>query len=112
MIVWILALVGIAQAVLATRAYLLEKREGLPRSTRRFVGAAVVAVLLVALGVVAMMQRFSGPTAAPVAPVAEAPKPSPEAQARIVALAKEIGALDHQVLAKRADVAKLDPSSV
>ncbi len=106
-IIWILAAVGIAQAVLATRAYRLEKREGLARSGRRFAATTAIAVALVGLGVVATLRGRGGSTETPVA---EAPKHhSADEQKQVDALKKEVAELADKLGAKQAELDKLDP---
>lgn len=107
-IIWVLAAVGLAQAVLATRAYLLEKREGLPRSSVRCIAAIVIALALVGLGVLAQLQRARGAPAA-------AEKPAEVhhdqvTQAKIDALQKHIGELETELSKQQAELEKLDPS--
>ena len=50
-IIWLLAVVGLAQAGLSVRAFLLEKREGLPRSSLRCGVSIGLALAILALGV-------------------------------------------------------------
>jgi hypothetical protein len=106
-ILWCLVAVGVAQAVLAARAYLLERREGLPRSTPRLAASVAVAVALV--GVALFAQLSAGPPAPPSAPT---PQPRPrDAQtvAKIEQLEQEIAALDAQLATKTAELEQLEP---
>ena len=49
-LIWFLAAVGVVQAGLSVRAYLLEKREGLPRSSLRAAVSVVIALGILAMG--------------------------------------------------------------
>ncbi|HEY4238308.1 MAG TPA: hypothetical protein VGM88_00755 [Kofleriaceae bacterium] len=103
-ILWIVAAVGLALAVLALRAYLLEKREGLPRSSQRLAASGVIALALVGLAV-----YQSIPAKAPVAP--PAPKELDAAtKAKVADLEKQIAELNKQLAAKADELDKLDPS--
>ncbi len=105
-IIWILAAVGVALAALSVRAYLVEKREGLPRSSKRLAASLAIAAGLVAMGVIAQLQR-----GAPEAPAqAERPAHDVATQAKIDALTKEIGELSTALDAKRAELEALDPA--
>lgn len=108
-LIWILAVVALAQAVLAARAYFLEKREGLPRSGTRFAIASAVAVAVLGLAVVHVVRVRAAAAPTPVAaPVA---KPDAATQQKIDALKQEIDALGKQLADKQEALAKLDPSA-
>ena len=107
-IIWILAAVGLLQAILAARAYLLERREGLPRSSLRLGASAGVAVGLVALGAVVQLQRSPGPAQ----PAQPAPAAHDQAtQGKIDALRARIAELSVELGNQRAELDKLDPSA-
>lgn len=105
-IIWILAVVGLVPAVFATRAYLLEKREGLPRSTLRFAAAVGMAVAL--FGVAAYAQ-FGVRTSTTV----EAPAPVQHDAAtkeKIELLKKEVARLTEELGKRQAELETLDPT--
>ncbi|MFN0251976.1 MAG: hypothetical protein ACKV2T_34185 [Kofleriaceae bacterium] len=104
-IIWILAVVGLVPAIVATRAYLLEKREGLPRSTLRF--AATIVMSLGLFGVAAYAQ-FAGQPKAPEAPkVIEHDAATKE---KIELLKKEVARLSQELSTRTAELEKLDPT--
>jgi hypothetical protein len=108
-IIWILAAVGLAQAILATRAYLLEKREGLPRSSLRFGASIGVALALVGLGVVVQLQHRGGAATTASAPTkVEHDKAT---QDRIDALRAKIGELAKELAKQQAELDQLDPQA-
>jgi tetratricopeptide (TPR) repeat protein len=92
-IVWILAAVGLIQAALAARAYWLERREGLPRSSLRLGASAGAALGLVVLGVVVQLQHQVPPAVSPPAVVAH----DRDTQARIDALHAKIAELSTEL---------------
>jgi tetratricopeptide (TPR) repeat protein len=103
-IIWILAAVGLAQAILAARAYRLERREGLPRSSVRLGASVGIAVGLVALGVVVQLQHRS-PVAARPAPAAH----DAATQAKIDALHAKVAELSAELEKQRDALDALDP---
>lgn len=106
-IIWILAVVGLVPAIVATRAYLLEKREGLPRSTLRF---AVSIVMSLGLFGVAAYAQFAG---TPKAPEAIKPVEHDKAtQEKIDALRKEVTRLSEELAKRTAELEKLDPTVI
>lgn len=108
MIIWLLAGVAAVLAAFSTRAYLLERREGLERSTLRCAVSIAIAVGILAMGVYETV--LNKPAAATQA---EAPAPTAHdaaTQARIDALTKEIAGLDEQLATRRAELEKLDPA--
>ena len=106
-IIWILAVVGLVPAIVATRAYLLEKREGLPRSTLRF--AASITLSLGLFGVAAYAQLAG----APAAPEAPAPIEHDAATKEKIALLKtEVTRLSEELEKRTAELEKLDPTIV
>lgn len=107
-IIWVLAVVGLVQAGLSTRAYLLEKREGLPRSSMRVVISIAIALGIIAMGVLTTLS--SGPSAPPArAPNAER---SPDTQHKIDGLKKDIAELTEVLIKKQTELAKLDPTTI
>lgn len=107
MVIWFLAAVGVVLAALSTRAFLLEKREGLERSTLRFAASVVIAVGLVAMGVYESVLNKGTPA------TAERPTPvthDAATQAKIDGLKKEVGELADQLAKKQAELEKLDPT--
>ena len=104
--IWILAAVALGLAGIAARAYLLERREGLPRSGLRLGVTAGVALAVIALGVV--VQLGHRPPATPS--TSDAPHASAD-PAKLAALRGEIDKLEGQLDAKRAELEKLDPSA-
>jgi tetratricopeptide (TPR) repeat protein len=107
-IIWVLGVVGLVQAGLSTRAYVLEKREGLPRSSVRVAVSIAIALGLIAMGV--FTQLSSGASAPPAAPpVVER---SPDAQHEIDALKKDIAELTEVLIKKQDELAKLDPTTI
>jgi len=106
-IIWILAAVGLAQAILAARAYLLERREGLPRSSLRLGVSVGLAVGLVALGAFQELQRR------PSAAVSSRPahvEHDPATRAKIDALRGKIAELETELAKQRTELEALDPS--
>lgn len=103
--VWIMAGVGLLLGGLAARAYLLERREGLPRSTVRFAASAAIGLGLLGLALVAQLRSTDAPAAAPVV-VDDA-----ATRAKIDALHATIGELTKQLAAHQAELERLDPSS-
>jgi tetratricopeptide (TPR) repeat protein len=103
-IIWILAAVGLVQAILAVRAYRLERREGLPRSSLRLGASVAIAASLVTLGVVLQLQRRSP---APVATVEH----DQATQAKIDALHAKIAELLAELAKQRTELDALDPSA-
>ncbi len=106
-IIWILAVVGLVPAIVATRAYLLEKREGLPRSTLRF---GVSLVMALGLFGVAAYAQFAGTPKAP-----EAAKPIEHDAAtkeKIELLKKEVARLSEELGKRTAELEKLDPTII
>ncbi|MEO8700001.1 MAG: hypothetical protein ABI867_08150 [Kofleriaceae bacterium] len=106
--IWIFAVVGVLQCGLAGRAYLLERREGLPRSSLRFGASLAIAVALLGVAVVAQL-RPSGSAEAPAAPVAATIDAA--TRSKIDELKKVIGELQAQLETKQSELAKLDPSA-
>jgi hypothetical protein len=106
-IIWILAVVGLVPAIVATRAYLLEKREGLPRSTLRF--AATIVMALGLFGVAAYAQ-FAGQPKAPEAP--KAIQHDAATKEKIELLKKEVSRLSEELAKRSAELEKLDPTVV
>ncbi len=105
-VIWFLAVVGVVLAALSTRAYLLERREGLARSTLRCALGIVIAFGILAMGVYETV--LNKPTAATHA---EAPVTHDAAtKAQIEALTKEIAKLEDQLANKRTELEKLDPT--
>src|SRR3954467_10505256 len=109
-LIWFLAAVGLVQAALSTRAYLLEKREGLPRSSLRFAISLAIAVGLLGTAV------FQTVLNKPKAPTGQVEAPAPVAhdaatKAQIDTLKKEISGLEDQLTKKQAELEKLDPSA-
>lgn len=105
-IIWILAAVGVALAALAVRAYLVEKREGLPRSSLRAAVSVGLAVGIIAMGVIAQL------SAQAPAPTAPAPvERDAAAQAKLAALQQEVAELSTQLAAKQAELEALDPTA-
>ncbi|MBA3459113.1 MAG: hypothetical protein H0T46_04065 [Deltaproteobacteria bacterium] len=109
LLIWFLAAVGVVLAGLATRAYLLEKREGLPPSSMRFAISIAIAVAL--LGTAVFQTVFNKPSSGPTQ--VEAPEPvkrDATTQAQIAGLKKEIADLGEQLAKKQAELEKLDPT--
>jgi tetratricopeptide (TPR) repeat protein len=106
-IIWILAVVGLVPAIVATRAYLLEKREGLPRSSLRF---GVSIVMAAGLFGVAAFAQFAGQPKAPdvVKPIEH----DAATKQRIEVLQKEISTLSTELGKKQAELEKLDPTVI
>ena len=104
-IIWVLAVVGLVQAALATRAYLLEKREGLPRSSLRAALSIAIAVGILAMGV--FTQLSGGATPGKPTPIAERDAAT---QAKIEALRKEIAGLTEALVKKQDELEAIDPS--
>ena len=107
MVIWFLAAVGVVLAALSTRAFLLEKREGLERSTLRFAASVAIALGLVAMGV------YESVLNKPSAPVVQAEKPATHdaaTQAKIDGLKKEVADLAATLATKQAELEKLDPT--
>ena len=106
MVIWFLAAVGVVLAALSTRAFLLEKREGLERSTLRFAASVVIALGLVAMGVYeSVLNKPSAGTVAEKPLAHDAPT-----QAKIDGLKKEVADLNDQLAKKQAELEKLDPT--
>ncbi len=106
-IIWILAVVGLVPAIVATRAYLLEKREGLPRSTLRC--AVAIAMALGLFGVAAYAQLAGSPKPP------EAVKPVEHDAAtkeKIAALKQEVARLSEELSKRNAELEKLDPTVI
>ena len=106
-IIWFLAVVGLVLAGLSTRAYLLEKREGLPRSSLRCALSIAIALGIVAMG--AYTQLTAGKAAAPTK-VEKAPPHDKETQAKIDTLKKQVADLSDQLAKKQAELETLDPT--
>jgi len=104
-IIWVLAVVGLVQAALATRAYLLEKREGLPRSSLRAALSIAIAVGILAMGVFTQLAGGTAPDKP--APIAERDAAT---QAKIEALRKEIAGLTEALVKKQDELEAIDPS--
>ncbi len=106
MVIWFLAVVGGVLAALSTRAYLLERREGLPRSSMRCALGIVIALGLVAMGVYeTVLNKPSAGT------VVEAPLAHDAAtKAKIEGLQKEIEGLQKQLDTKREELESIDPT--
>ncbi|MGE3767537.1 MAG: hypothetical protein AB7L94_35110 [Kofleriaceae bacterium] len=104
-IIWILAVVGLVPAIVATRAYLLEKREGLPRSTLRF--AVSIVMVLGLFGVAAYAQLAGQPKAPEVAKPIEHDAATKE---KIELLKKEVARLSEELSKRSAELEKLDPT--
>jgi len=108
-LIWFLAAVGVVQAGLSVRAYLLEKREGLPRSSLRAALSVVIALGIVGMGVYeTVLNQPAAPAKVEIGPVQH----TPAQKAQIETLKKEIGALQEQLSAKQAELEKLDPTTV
>src|SRR5512140_3410540 len=107
-IIWILAAVGLAQAILAARAYLLERREGLPRSSLRLGVSVGLAVGLVALGAFEELQR---PPSAAVSSRPAHVEHDAATQAKITALRGKIAELSTELEKQRTELESLDPSA-
>jgi tetratricopeptide (TPR) repeat protein len=108
-IIWFLAVVGLVLAGLSTRAFLLEKREGLPRSSLRCALSIAIALGIVAMGVYTQVAAHAGAPAT----TAEKSTPTPHdkaTQATIDALKKEVRDLSDQLAKKQAELEKLDPT--
>src|SRR4051794_18942771 len=108
MIIWFLAGVGLVLAGLSTRAFLLEKREGLPRSSIRCALSIVIALGIVAMGV---YQSFLNKPAGAVVQKPGAAEHDKDTQAKIDALKKDIAGLEDQLAKKQAELEKLDPTA-
>lgn len=109
-IIWILAAVAVALAGLSARAFFLEKREGLPRSTQRLGASAAVAIVLVALGVFATLQARPRDVAPAPTSATEAPaKHDAATDAKIKDLHAKIDDLTKQLDTATAELDKLDP---
>lgn len=106
-IIWVLAVVGLIPAVVATRAYLLEKREGLPRSTLRC--AVAIAMSLGLFGVAAYAQLAGTPKAPDAPATIEHDAPTKE---KIDLLKKEVGRLSEELAKRTAELEKLDPTII
>lgn len=107
-LIWFLAAVGAVQAGLSVRAYLLEKREGLPRSSLRAALSVVIALGIVGMGVYeTVLNKPSAPAKIEVGPAQH----TPEQKAQIETLKKEISALEEQLSKKQAELEKLDPTT-
>lgn len=107
-LIWFLAAVGVVQAGLSVRAYLLEKREGLPRSSLRAAVSVVIAVGILAMGVYeTVLNKPSAPQKVEIGPVQH----TAEQKAQIETLKKEITALEEQLSKKRAELETLDPTT-
>jgi tetratricopeptide (TPR) repeat protein len=106
-IIWILAVVGLVPAIVATRAYLLEKREGLPRSTLRF--AVSIAMTLGLFGVAAYAQFAGTPNAPDVVKPIEHDAATKE---KIGVLKKEVARLSEELTKRSAELEKLDPTVI
>ncbi|MGE0403945.1 MAG: hypothetical protein AB7T06_44975 [Kofleriaceae bacterium] len=104
-IIWILAVVGLVPAIVATRAYLLEKREGLPRSTLRF--AVSIAMALALFGVAAYAQLAGQPEAPEVTKPIEHDAATKE---KIELLKQEVARLSDELSKRTAELEKLDPT--
>jgi len=104
-IIWVLAVVGLVQAALATRAYLLEKREGLPRSSLRAGLSIVIALGIIGMGV--FTQLSGGAAEKKPAPIAER---DAKTQEKIDTLRKEIAGLTESLVKKQDELEALDPS--
>ncbi len=104
-IIWILAVVGLVPAIVATRAYLLEKREGLPRSTLRF--AVSIAMALALFGVAAYAQLAGQPEAPEVSKPIEHDAATKE---KIELLKQEVARLSDELSKRTAELEKLDPT--
>jgi hypothetical protein len=130
-IIWVLAAIGAALAFAAARAYWIERREGLRRSTRRAAAAAALALALIGLGVLAPTDDAAPapapqpaapepaperPAIAPRAPEAAPPPrsspptraPDPAARARISGIEQQIRSLEAQLDKLRASLAELE----
>ncbi len=105
-LVWGLVVVAVAQAALATRAYLVERREGLPRSSARFAGSAGIAVVVIGLALFNTMR-----STAPAAPPAPETVTDPATLKTIAADKAKIKELTEQLDKVSAELAKLEPSS-
>jgi len=81
MLLWLLAMIGVAPAVAALRAYWIERREGLTRSTLRAIVAPSAALLLLALTWGYGNAVLQVPAGAPAAGVAAPSQPSPSTSA-------------------------------
>jgi len=103
-LLWLLAAVGIAQAGFAVRALLVERREGLPRSTLRGAVTVGIAVALIGIAVVSQLQARAP------APVSAAPDPANHAAAE--RLAKQVHDLEVELEQRRAALAEIDPAAV
>jgi hypothetical protein len=106
-VIWILAAVGLLQGGLAARAYLLERREGLPRSTLRFGASLAIAFALLGVAVVAQLRPTGGEQ--PSAPARV--EVDAATQTKISELQKSIDELSAQLAAKQTELAKLDPNA-
>jgi tetratricopeptide (TPR) repeat protein len=105
-IIWVLAVVGLVQAALATRAYLLEKREGLPRSSLRAALSVAIALGIIGMGVFTQLSG-GGDAAEKPAPIAERDAAT---QAKIDTLKKEIAGLTEALVKKQDELEAIDPS--
>lgn len=106
-VIWLLAAIGVALAGLSTRAYLLEKREGLRRSSLRC--ALSIAIAVGILGVAVFQTVFNQPSA-PTAPVAEKRTHDKATQDKIDALKHDISTIEDQLAKKQAELEALDPT--
>lgn len=106
-IIWVLAVVGLVPAIVATRAYLLEKREGLPRSTLRLGASSLMALALV--GVAAYAQLAGTPKAPEAIEPIEHDAATKE---KIEVLKKEVARLSEELSKRSAELEKLDPTIV
>ncbi|MBA3453840.1 MAG: hypothetical protein H0T42_12165, partial [Deltaproteobacteria bacterium] len=104
-IIWVLAVVGLVQAAFALRAYLLEKREGLPRSSARAALSVAIALGIIGMGIFTQLSGGSSPTKP--APIAERDAPT---QTKIDTLKKEIAGLTEALVKKQDELEAIDPS--
>jgi hypothetical protein len=104
-VIWILAAVALALAVLAVRAYRLERREGLPRSSLRLGLTIAIAAAVIGLGVFVRLQQ-------PSRSAAEAgPAPDAMTQAKLAGLRTKLDALTAELAERQAELERLDPSA-
>jgi hypothetical protein len=107
-VVWILAAVALALAVLAVRAYRLERREGLPRSSLRLGITVVIAAAVLGLGVFVRLQQQAQAPAGARPPAAPADAMT---RAKIAGLRTKIDALTAELTGRQAELERLDPAA-
>src|SRR5262245_45599856 len=94
-VIWIFAALGTGLAVLAARSYLLERREGLPRSVLRLGACLAIAALLLGLGV---YTQLSGRAPAPSQPEA------PSDPAKLAELRAQVARLSDELARRRSEL--------